>query len=104
MNFLKKSLIISITKFIDYIKAFVLETEKDIKFETNKTEIIKVMYNPLIEEKLIEKSRLLEELRKIRTERKLLNQQISNIMGETDSYNKKITALTAFQHFLLDNK
>ncbi|WP_139904712.1 hypothetical protein [Clostridium thermarum] len=99
---MKESLLNSISNIIDYIKAFAAKTESEIKFEGNKREIIRVMYNPLIEEKQREKEMLQAKVTGIRRERNMINSQIRDIISKNEFYDKRIEALTKFQYLLLE--
>ena len=102
--FLKDSLINSITKITDYIKAFIAETETDLKFEGKKSELLKVMYNSLLEQKISERDELTAVLNMIKKEQRNLSEHISKLTGENKSMEKKIKALSTFQDFLLSNR
>lgn len=101
---MKDSLKDSISKILDNTKALIDKTEENIKFESNKSNIIKAFYKPLLEKKLEEKNSLSQELKEIKEEHNKLKNQISKIEGEISLYNKKINALTKFQHFILEHK
>lgn len=102
--FLKDSLIDSITKITNYIKAFITKTETDLKFEGNKSKLIKVMYNSLLEQKSSEINALTVELNKIKKKQRNLLEQITRISNENSAYERKIEALSTFQHFWLNNQ
>lgn len=94
----------SISKIVDNTKDLIDRTEKSIKFESNKSNIIKALYKPLLEKKQAERNSLSQELGKVKEEHRQLKNQISKIQGEIDLYNKRINAIEKFQHFILENK
>ena len=63
---MKELLINIITKFINYIKKIMKNTKNNMKFEESKNEIIKIMYNPIIEKNEKEIDKLLAELKGIK--------------------------------------
>jgi competence transcription factor ComK len=99
---MKDSLINSITKIISYIKAFAAQTESEIKFEGNKSAIIKIMYNSLLEERNKERALLQANLDTVKNERSKVKKQIEDIKNKNEYYEKRTKALTDFQYFLLD--
>jgi len=104
VNSMKDSFKNSISKIVDNTKALIDRTEKNIKFESNKSNIIKALYRPLIDKKLEEKNSLSQELKKLKEEHNRVKNQIRKIEEEMTLYNKKINALIKFQHFALEKK
>jgi|BioPla2DNA2_1021312.scaffolds.fasta_scaffold03296_8 sugar-specific transcriptional regulator TrmB len=102
--YLKESLMDSISKILDKTKALINKTERNIKFESNKSHIIKTFFNPLLEKKEEEKNRLSRELKKIKEEHNQLKNQIRKKEAEKALYDKKIDALIKFQHFILEHQ
>jgi len=100
---MKELLINIITKFINYIKKIMKNTKNNMKFEESKNEIIKIMYNPIIEKNEKEIDKLLAELKGIKEQVYIVNKKNNMIKQENMAYNKKIKALNCFQQFLLDN-
>lgn len=101
---MKDSLKDSISKILYTTKSLIDKTEESIKFESNKSNIIKALYKPLLEKKQEEKNSLSQELEKLKEEHNQLKSQIRKIQGEIAHYNKKLNALTKFQYFILDHK
>lgn len=100
---MKKLLPDIITKFMDFIKTFIVNESNEIKFQSTKNRVIKVMYNPILEKKENQKDSLLIELNKINQECLSLSSQISEIKKENAFYTKKLEALNTFHDFLLNN-
>jgi hypothetical protein len=103
-NKINELILDSITKLNKDIKVLIKKIYISIKFENNKSEIIKQVYNSVFEEKVQEKEILSIELKKIKKELEAINMQISSIEKENEDFNKKIHQFNIFHKFLLDNK
>ena len=101
---MKELLLNIITKNIKYTKTFIEKARNNIKFEDSKNEVIKAMYDPILEKKIIEKNMLLLELSNIRLETDKLNGQIKLIKEENELYNKKVMTINSFEKFIVDNR
>jgi hypothetical protein len=108
---MKELLLDIIAKTIDYTKVFIIKlrgeakrVKSEVQFESRKSGVIDVMYNPIFEKKNSEKNMLLQELTNIRNEAEILNIKILAFKEENMLYSKNIDALNSFQSFLLEKR
>lgn len=100
---MKALLLNSISRIMNYAKHLMSKTTRNIKFQGDKNEVIKVMYVPMLENKRKEQNKLLIELNNIKVETGKLNRKIRSIKEENLEYSKKVNTLSSFQEFYFNN-
>lgn len=101
---MKELLLNSISKIKLCIKTFIIKSEKYIKLEGRKSEVIKIMLDSVITEKEKESTLILSELNAVRKDAGELNKKIQKIKEENIQYHKRNKSFKAFKIFLIDNR
>ncbi len=101
---MKELLLNSISKIKLCIKTFIIKSEKNIKLEGRKSEVIRIMMDSVIMEKEKEGALILSELNAVRKDALELNKKIQKIKEENIEYHKRNESFKTFQIFLIENR